>query len=456
MRLPVLALLLAALAACKGNVNDDDNPLALTSRVSISTLEVQGFGFSDQPDLSADGRYVVFRSSAANLVLGDTNGKDDVFLRDQAEDITYALTAATDVAIFTAPGGTWSGDNETQIGVSSDGHSSDPAISGDGNFVAFASYAKNLLPSGNPTLNTRRNVYKIDTNSRGMLRASTQKLGLPDTNGDSFQPAISGDGKHLVYTTTASDVTPVDSNGAVADVIHWTANVNRYISSSSAGVQANGASTNPRISPDGRWAVFQSLATNLDPLDADAISDVYLKDLVTDATVLVSQTAAGVKGNGASTDPSVSADGRYVAFATESTNFAAPDTNAVADLYVKDVLTGALVKLSVGLEGAEADGASRRPRISADGSVVVFDSSATNLVFPDNNGRDDVFLVEVAGGALRRVSVRTFGVEATNGDSVNARVSADGRVAVFESTSPNLVDKDTNSQRDVFTRGPLE
>lgn len=463
MKLRGLAFALLLVCGCEGNINDDDFPLAFTGRASLSSTGVQGNLASDQASVSRDSRWVVFRSSATNLHVGDTNGLQDVFLRDLVDGETFVVSMAGDVAIFPiesmgfTPGGGNGGDVHDPGGgaAPSNGASSEPVVADGASKIYFASFANNLDPDGarNPTGTSVKNVYQWDQATRLIKRVSMPTSGK-DTNGESGAPSCSTSGKEVVYQSLASNLIPVDANGWDL-FLYDDSGATRLVSTNGADVQANGDCTAPQLSADGRVLVFTSIATNLDG-DPDPIPDVFWKDLATGEVRLVSTPAGGPKGTGASTSPSVSADGRYVVFASDAPNLVPSDTNVATDIFLKDMVTGDLTRLSLGPSGIQSDGASRRPSISADASTVVFESAATNLIILDTNVHDDVFVVDTAGGAPRRVSVRTFGVEALGGDTGAARISGDGSLVAMESNSANLVDGDTNSSRDVFYRAPLK
>ena len=236
-----------------------------------------------------------------------------------------------------------------------------------------------------------------------------------------------------------SDVTErasLDSTGALANAI----NIERFC---------------PTLAADGRFVAFGSDATNLVTGDTNAVSDAFVYDRVTGTTERVSVSSAGAEANGASFAPAISADGRFVAFPSEATNLVPGDTNGVTDVFVRDRLTGTTERVSVSSAGAEANGTSFTPAISADGRFVAFSSDATNLVGRDTNGAVDVFVHDRVTGATKRVSVSSTGAQA-NDDSFAGffapAVSADGRFVAFSSDATNLVPGDTNDQTDVFVR----
>jgi len=166
---------------------------------------------------------------------------------------------------------------------------------------------------------------------------------------------------------------------------------------------------------------------------------------------LISKDSNGSQGDGYSQDGAASADGRYVAFESVSTNLVANDTNASADIFLHDTQMGTTTRVSVDSSGTQADGTSSSPRISADGRYVVFSSGATNLVMNDTNMVNDVFLHDTQTGSTTRVSVDALGNE-LNGATHDAAISADGLYVAFYSDATNLVPGDTNNDADTFVR----
>lgn len=224
------------------------------------------------------------------------------------------------------------------------------------------------------------------------------------------------------------------------------------VSVGSAGTQANGMSSSPSISADGRYVAFQSEAASLVPGDTNGVDDVFVHDRVLATTTRVSVDASGVQGNGASQRPWVSADGRYVAFDSTASNLVSGDTNVVGDVFVVDRSTGLIAKASVDSLGVQGNGNSFRPSLSADGRYVTFTSPATNLVPADTNGRYDVFVHDRQTGTTSRESVSSSGLQSSDGSTDFSVISESGLYVAFSSSATNLVSGDTNGLRDVFVR----
>lgn len=262
-----------------------------------------------------------------------------------------------------------------------------------------------------------------------------------------------------VMSVTAAGVTGVivlvlaGTIGATAEATTLTGT--SRVSTSTAGTQANSFNDFPSVSADGRYVAFVSDATNLDPADTDVLDDIYLKDTVTGTLTYVSKPGAGLPGaKSNSLEPSVSADGQYVVFTSRSGNLVAGDLNGVEDVFRWSRSTGTIDRVSIaqGATPPDSNAVSGKPDVNGDGTVVVFESDATNLeATPDGNPSRDVFRKDMTTGAVTRLSVSTAGFTA-GGFHRNPVISDDGDVVAFDSNSPSLVTGDTNSRFDVFVR----
>ena len=270
------------------------------------------------------------------------------------------------------------------------------------------------------------------------------------TNGYSFGSAISADGRYVAFGSSASNFVPGDTNGSLDVFVRdRTTGMTERVSVDSAGVQGNGWSGAPSISADGRYVAFESSATNLVAGDTNSASDIFLRDRQTGTTIRVSVAADGSEADGSSWSASISADGRYVAFASAATNLVPGDTNGVADVFVRDLQSLTTERASVATDGHQGDFDSRAPVLSADGRYVAFASEATNLVAGDTNLCSDVFVRDRQLGTTIRASVATNGLEADNA-SHDPSISANGRFVTYWSDADNLVPNDTNAYSDVF------
>ena len=220
------------------------------------------------------------------------------------------------------------------------------------------------------------------------------------------------------------------------------------------GVQGDLESASPVLSADGKFVAYQSFADNLIPDDQNEGGDIFVRDLQANTTERVSEYTGHYEAEGDSQRPSISADGRYVAFDSDDWDLVWGDTNDSFDVFVNDRATTVTTRVSVDDSGTQSNGDSFRPSISADGRYVAFYSEASNLVPGDTNGATDVFVYDRRSGATKRVSVAAGGEEA-NGDSVRPAIGGNGHVAAFESDASNIVPGDSNRFTDVFVRDPL-
>jgi TolB protein len=271
-------------------------------------------------------------------------------------------------------------------------------------------------------------------------------------NHASAEPALSGDGRYVAFTSHSTNLLPGDTNNRmdvfVRDLVTGTT---RRASLGSDGVQSNLRSHQPAISAHGRYVAFVSEADNLVAGDTNGQPDVFVRDMRTGTTRRVSVRTDGSQGNGGGAAPAISADGRYVAFVSDASDLVAGDTNGTSDAFVHDTVTGTTERVSVGPGGRQADGYADAPDISADGRYVSLVSPATSLVPGDTNGLPDVFVRDRVAGTTRRASVGAGGAQA-DGANVQAAISADGRHVVFVSEADNLVPTDTDTAADVLVR----
>lgn len=274
----------------------------------------------------------------------------------------------------------------------------------------------------------------------------------------SYFPSLSGNGRYVAFDSTASNLVPGDTNARHDAFVRdrATGTTSRVsVSSSEAqsegdpGEWEDGLETTPVISADGRYVAFATDAFNLVPGDTNFYTDVFVRDRQAGTTERVSISSSGRQGNGDSEGPVISGHGRYVAFSSTSTTLA-PGGRDVGGVFVRDRTTKTLRRVSVNDHGVAGNGFSTGAAISAHGGTVAFQSAATNLVPGDHNKHTDVFLRK-APGVTRRVSVSSAEIGA-NGNSSSPTVSAHGRYVAFVSAATNLVAGDTNSLRDVFVR----
>jgi Tol biopolymer transport system component len=522
-----------------------DRHSGMHSLVSVDSAEARADGNTNEVAISADGRFVAFASQAANLVAGDTNGMRDVFLRDRSAGTTVrvsvsatgaqsnldshepdvsadgrrvafkslaALTASdgngafADVFVRDLDLGTTLLVSVNPSAASSFAHSYTPTISDDGTRVAFLSEATNLVGSDS---NGTTDVFVRD-----LVGASTELASVDGTGGQVLQPAaepeLSPDGSQVLFRTGHA-LDPLDVNATfdcyVRDVLgnttalasqrddeSGTGSVSGVNACAFAGDDAvwfisaaadlvsgadessspdlfrrdNAAGSTTRItagatdsvstqrlagSDDGRQVGFDTSIGLLvpgvlfDPVIYDRIADAY-SGLVVDRRGNQSDEALPAGGSGGA---ATSADGRYVAFLSTSHNLYAGKVGMQSDVFVRDRSTGTTERVSVALDGGAANGVSIQPAISADGRHVAFASTASNLVAADGNGRQDIFVRDLLTDTTLRVSVDPAGADADD-HSHRPSLSADGRYVVFDSNATDLLGagNDGNGVRDIF------
>jgi Tol biopolymer transport system component len=271
-------------------------------------------------------------------------------------------------------------------------------------------------------------------------------------NGSSAEASLSADGRYIAFSSNASNLVAGDTFG-VADIFvrDLRTGVTRRVSVGAGGAQANGRSNQPRISGDGRYVAFASDATNLVAGDTNHQPDVFVRDLRTGTTRLVSVGVHGAGADGDNAAPSISATGRYIAFISGASNLVHGDTDGTSDIFVRDMVAGTTQRVSVRTGGGQADAPSDGPSISGDGRYIAFASTADNLVTGDTNGVTDVFLRDRVAHTTRRVSVGPGGVQA-DGPSTQPAISADGTRVAYVSEADNLVATDTDTAADVLVR----
>ena len=402
-----------------------------TARASVGPGGMQANDLSEVRDISADGRFVAFSSFASNLVAGDRNGSEDVFLRDLMRDETDLVSVAN-------------GRNQGNDA------SFQPAISADGRFVCFTSYATNLVPGDT---NGQADIFLRDRDRRTTIRVNVATSG-EQANDLTFDCAISADGRYIAFDSIASNLVPGDTNRDYDIFVHDRVEARtRRVNLGPHGIEAEGGySISPAISANGRWIAFQSSARNLVPDPIGRGANIYVHDVATGTTLLASRGVDGRAIDVGTSFPAISADGRYVAFDANSTNLVRGDSNGADDVFVFNTKTLRTTRVSVGSHGRQANGPSGMPRLSSDGRFVAFQSFASNLVTNDTNGMTDIFVHDRLTGITKRVSVGVAGTQANDESAYHFTISPGGKLIAFTSLASNLVPGDTNWQEDVFLR----
>lgn len=434
--------MLVGLSGCFHDDDDDDvvivTPEDYIIRISVNSSGEEGNGLSYKASSSSDGRYVVFESEATNLVAGDTNDVNDIFIRDTKENTTQRVSVDTN-------------------GVQGDGASLSAMISDDGLFVVFQSSASNLVENDT---NGFDDIFVRDLVNQTTFRVSiVDGVSGVEGNGDSSEPSISGDGGVVAFNSDASNFVSDTNNKAdifVRDLVNNTL-VRVSIGSGSDGEEGDNGVIYPIVSLDGNTVAFSSLATNLVENDTNGKHDIFFRNLTTLSTERVSITSDGVQGNRHSLRASLSANANVVSFDSKSIDFVEGSSNGVGDVFVLTVNTGSIIRVSVDSMGNEADDLSFFSDISDDGNIVTFTSNATNLVSNDTNNLWDVFVHTISSGKTVRVSVNENGEEGDDNSGLveddsftKVILSANGKYALFSSKASNLVANDTNIQSDVF------
>jgi Tol biopolymer transport system component len=405
--------------------------------VKTELVSVSSAGEQDAADstlgsaVSTTGRFVAF-ASLAKLAGQDQSADYDVFVRDRKLGQTERVSASID-------------SNDPL------GESAEPAISGNGRFVAFQSSAEDLV---GPDSNGRTDVFVTDRASGVVELASVTSSGEQGSGGHSVGPSISLSGRFVAFASDATDLVSADENG-VTDVFvrDRSEGTTRRVSLNSRGKPGNGSSSRASLSADGRFVAFESDASNLVPRDTNKDTDIFVRDRKTGTTTRISVSSRGGQANDGSYHPSISADGRFVAFESLATNLAGSSPKDRSHVYLHDRVTGVTRRMSISSKGKPADDDSTGPRVSGDGRFVVFESGATNLT-PGGEAPTEVYVRDRRLGKTRKLSVGVGGAKA-DGLSGAVSISADGRFAAFTSTAANLVSLDTNAHYDIFVRGPL-
>jgi hypothetical protein len=404
-------------------VSTRDPSLPSLTGNDISYTQVVG---SHATVASADGRYVAFTSAADNLVPNDTNQNLDVFVADR---VTGTVKLASVNSAGTASGNSFS---------------QRPAISADGQVVAFDSLASNLvsLPDNNGTSDVF--VHNFATNQTTLV--SVNYLGTASANGGGAQPTITPDGRYVLFRSNASDL--VSSGGSGYQEIYRRDLVNQttiLVSTGMTGFGATGHCQNASMTPDGRYVIFDTNASDLVSGDNNGALDVFVRDTVAEQTYLVSVNAAGTgSGDGASQNASITPDGRYVVFESTANDLVPGVTGSNSNVYVRDLVSGKTYLVSANPSGAGGNGGSQHGAISNDGRYVAFDSDASDLAPGDTNNATDVFVRDRTTGQTTLVSMNAAGTASASGNSSYPSLSADGHKVVFDTLAPDLFPNDVN------------
>ena len=451
-----------------------------TVRVSagaVSTNAATPGGSSESPAITPDGRFIAFSSTATNLVPG-VRVIGDIYVRDLlAGTTTWASAGARNAALASIQSSNITcfspaisddgqyiafeaGTNASAVGVilrynlatsltdvvhtnatvstgpMEDSRSLD--MTPDGRFIAFVANT-----NGNNGATTCLCVW--DAQSSAITLASADLNGQVSANTICDWPAITPDGRYVAFLSSASNLTANTSTGGFHLYIRdLQAATTSLIDADTNGVGSSiGPATAPRLSADGRFAVFDSPDGSLIPNDRNRHNDIFIRDLVANSTELISAhalTLASSSANGPSSlsAPAISPDGRFIAFASEADNLSLNDTNGCRDIFLKDFASAAPLLVSINTNGFTGDGPSTDPTVSLDGRFVAFTSAADDLISGDNNHAQDVFIRDLQTGNTTLVSINTSGSGPANKASYSPSLSPNARYVLFRSLASTL------------------
>jgi WD40 repeat protein len=411
--------------------------IAKTTRVSVNSIEAQALnGNSYNVFISAGGRFVVFVSKADNLVVDDTNTYPDVFVRDRKLGKTRLVTVSS---------------TGVRSNNASEDYSNGSPISADGRFIVFSSSADTLVPTDG---NGQTDVFIRDLRNHTTKRISVTSSEQEALHGDSVDPAISANGRFVVFSSTADNLVPNDLNGFHDVFIRdRKTGVTKRVSVNSAEEESHGGGGEASVSADGRYVLFGAISDNLAPGAVDGDEDAYVRDRRQGTTRRVSVSTRGRQANNSVGYMSISNSGRFVVFESNATNLVRHDSNGQQDVFVRDRLNNTTKLVSVTSSEKQVMNWSGYAHVSPSGRFVAFESPAAHLVPGDDNGIIDIFIRDLRNGTTIRVTSRAGGPSPAG--SEYPTVTSDGRFAGFQSDVNNLVANDTNGFTDAFVRGPL-
>lgn len=400
-------------------------------QVSLSSSGELGNGDSaSYPvlSISADGALVGFPSVATNLVVSDTNSQMDIFLRDRRTDTTQLVSLNSDGSQMVYP------------------YTSVHAISDDNRYIVFSYHFGGVIPDDDAT----DDIYIRDVINNTVERVSITETGVPG-NGDSGNPTLSGDGNVVGYVTWAPNLTGDSQYHHQAVVFNRTTNDLEVVSIGLSGEVGNQSTSLISLSQDGTVAAFRSSATNLVISNTIAYQHIFVRDLVSDTTTLITWGIDGQQGNQPSNYPYVAAGGDFVLFSSLASNLVPQDVLGYQDAFLYNIAEGTIELISRNQQGNFANNDSLACGISADGRFVAFVSGANNLIQNDTNSHFDVFVKDRQTGIIERFSIADDGTEADLSSTLCA-LSADGMTVAFASYASNLVPGTANSILDIFVR----
>lgn len=405
-------------ATIDGRLDQPAQPVGTTSLVSVRPNgRAPQRKRSFDPSINGNGRYVALKSEALLVPdAGPSNGLTHTYVRDRRTGTTAAIDVRPD-------------------GKLGDNHSWDPSISAGGRLVAFSSYATDLTPG----LGWRGNdVFVRDTGSQTTSIVSLAADGGP-ANGENQGPYLSADGSIVVFESYATNLVPGDFEVTGEYYVYRhdrSSGVTTLVSRTPTGDFPNSSSHTPSVSADGQLVAYSTSATDIVANDRGN-SVCVLYDVGSDTSSLVTRAVTGEPDEG-SYDCVITQDGRKVVYWSYATNLVAGDTNGCPDVFLFDIASGQTTLVSRSRSGGPANSESRFPAIDAHGSSVAFESDASNLVTGDHNDRPDVFRVDVASGVTTLISRTPSGPPPDDPSSL-AAISGNGALVAYESVATLLV-----------------
>jgi hypothetical protein len=401
-----------------------DTVTRTTTRVSVNNGGGQAYNGSYDPNISSDGQSVTWWSDAGNLVINDTNADFDVFVHNRFNGHTSRVSVDS-------------------AGNQSNGASVKPSITGDGRYVCFGSDANNLVEADT---NNDRDVFVHDRFT-GLTSRVSLDSDENQANDISGECSISNDGRYVSFLSSATNLVEEDTNDRTDIYVKdRLTGVTTRVSDDSAGNQGNNHALYGSLSGDGRFVVFASDATNLVANDTNGTRDIFVHDRTTGATTRVSVDSDGKQANGRSTYPRISHDGRYVVYSSSSTDLVADDFNGFYDVFLHDRDTGNTSRVSLDALGLESNGTSPESAISANGRYVVFTSGATNLIPGGSNGAGHIYIRAIPELTVAAVVPNMLPIGATTSVTITGtNFLSDATPVVNEAALSNIVVVDENT-----------
>ncbi|NOQ64221.1 MAG: DUF4214 domain-containing protein [Methyloprofundus sp.] len=324
-----------------------------------------------------------------------------------------------------------------------------PSLSADGRFIAFASYANNLLAG---TRSEDMQIYLYDKEQGSIALVSKNMFGKAN-NASNGKPEISADGQYITFATAASDMDDQDTLNKLKDVFVYdrvTEQVSRVSSASELGL-----SEFPVISANGRFISYQSTIDDIVANDNNGTSDVFVYDRLQNISTRISLSFTGKEGRNESTRPSISADGRYITYQSDASNLVAGDNNRSSDVFVYDRNTEEVALVSRSTAGAWGSDDSVKPVISADGRFISYTSESDNLSSGARlNKNPKIFVYDRENGVTSLATINSLG-ELSNGRSFRSAISSNGRFVSYNSDATNLVAGNIINVSNIFVRDRL-